>query len=400
MDKVVLAYSGGLDTSVCVGWLAREKNLDVVAFLANLGQGESLEPLGERALKTGAVAAHVRDLRQPFVSDYIWPAVKADACYEGNYLLATALGRYLISDELVRVAQAEGARYVAHGCTGKGNDQVRFETSVASLDPTLKVIAPLREWDLGSRQAEIDYANQNGIPLPPAKVSKYSYDTNLWGASIECGEMENPWTEPPDDAFVMTTPPEKAPDKPVYVELSFDRGIPVALDGEKLTGLELIARLNKIAGAHGVGRTESVENRLVGIKSREVYESPAGWVIYTAHRALEALTLSRDVIHFKQPLSDRYAELVYTGLWFTDLRRALDAFFNEVNLVVTGAVRLKLYKGSCAVVGRTSPNSLYDMKLATYTPEDAFDHKASTGFIHIWTLPVRAESRRRQQKKK
>ncbi len=396
MDKVVLAYSGGLDTSVCVDWLTRHKNLSVVAFMANLGQGEYLEPLGERALEIGAVSAHVRDLREPFVNDYIWPALKANACYERGYLLATALGRYLITEELVRIAKDEGARLIAHGCTGKGNDQVRFETAVAALDPTLKVVAPLREWDLGSRDEEIEYAQKHNVPLPPPKVSKYSYDTNLWGASIECGELEDPWTEPPNDAFVMSVAPEEAPDEPAYVEIEFDAGLPTALDGEKLDGVELIDRLNKLAGSHGVGRTDCVENRLVGIKSREVYEAPAGWVIHTAHRALEAITLTREVLHFKEPLSERYAELVYNGLWFSDLRRALDAFFDEVNSNVTGTVRLKLYKGSCTAVGRTSPKSLYDMKLATYTTEDVFDHAASTGFIHIWSLPVRAESQRRQ----
>ena len=395
-DKVVLAYSGGLDTSVCVRWLNKERNLQVVAFSANLGQEESLEPLGERAVEAGASSCHIIDLRERFVHDYIWRAVKANAAYEQGYLLATALGRYLIATEQVRIAHEEGAKYIAHGCTGKGNDQVRFEAAVAALDPKLKVIAPVREWNMKSREEEIEYARKYNIPLPPPKVSKYSYDRNLWGTAIECGELEDPWAEPPADAYVMTTAPEDAPDQSQYVDLEFEGGVPVALEGEKLGGVELIEKLNKIAGRHGVGRTDFVENRLVGIKSREVYEAPAGTVIYTAHRALEALTLSRDVLHFKDLLSQRYAELIYTGLWFSDLRRALDAFFDQVNTDVVGSVRLKLYKGSCVAVGRKSPRSLYSKAMATYTPEDQFDHKASAGFIHIWSLPLKGESRRRK----
>jgi argininosuccinate synthase len=395
MDKVVLAYSGGLDTSVCVHWLKEQKGLDVIAMSADLGQGEELEPLEERALAAGASKLHIVDLKETFVTDYCWRAVKANAMYEQGYLLATALGRPLIAAEQVRIAREEGARYIAHGCTGKGNDQVRFESTVAALGPDLRNIAPVREWDLKSRDEEVAYAKKNDVPLPPAKVTQYSYDRNLWGVSIECGVLEDPWTAPPNDAYVMSVPAEQAPDEPEDVELGFEAGVPVSLNGEKLPPVELVLKLNEIAGKHAVGRTDLVEDRLVGIKSREVYESPAGTVIHNAHRALEAVTLSRDVLLFKEPLSQQYARMVYEGKWFSDLRLALDAFFDKVNEVVTGTVRVKLYKGAATVTGRQSPNSLYSMALATYSEEDVFDHSKSEGFIHIWSLPLKAEGKRR-----
>jgi len=395
MDKVVLAYSGGLDTSVCVHWLKAEKKLSVVTMVADLGQDENLEPLGERASAAGAEACHVVDLKETFVTEYCWRAVRANAMYEGGYLLATALGRPLIASQLVRIAQQEGARYVAHGCTGKGNDQVRFETTVAALHPSLGCIAPVREWDLKSRDEEVAYAKKNNIPLPPAKVTQYSYDRNLWGASIECGVLEDPWASPPNDAYVMTVPAEEAPDEAETVEIGFEYGVPVSLDGKELAPVAIVTTLNKLAGKHGVGRSDLVEDRLVGIKSREVYEAPAGTVIHVAHRALEAITLSRDVILFKEPLSGHYARLIYEGKWQSDLRRALDAFFDEVNRVVSGTVRVKLYKGTAVVEGRKSANSLYSKGLATYSDEDVFDHTMAKGFIGIWSLPLRSEGKRR-----
>ena len=395
MDKVVLAYSGGLDTSVCVHWLKAEKNLSVVAMVADLGQAENLEPAGERATAAGAVSCYVVDVKKRFVTEYCWRAVKANAVYEGGYLLATALGRPLIASELVRLAEEEGARYVAHGCTGKGNDQVRFETTVAALNPSLICIAPVREWRLKSREEEVQYAVDNEIPLPPPKVTQYSYDLNLWGVSVECGALEDPWVAPPKDAYVMTVPPEEAPDEPEIVEIEYEKGIPVSVNGKRLPPVKIVTTLNALAGKHGVGRTDLVEDRLVGIKSREVYEAPGATVIHAGHRALEAITLSRDVILFKEPLSQQYARLIYEGKWFSDLRFALDSFFDTVNHVVTGSVRVRLYKGTAVVEGRQSKNSLYSHELATYSSKDVFDHTMAKGFIGIWSLPLRAEGKRR-----
>ena len=395
MDKVILAYSGGLDTSVCVHWLKAEKKLSVVAMVADLGQAESLEPLGERATAAGAVSCYVVDVKKRFVTEYCWRAVKANAVYEGGYLLATALGRPLIASELVRLAEEEGARYVAHGCTGKGNDQVRFESTVAALNSSLVSIAPVREWNLKSREEEIQYAADNDVPLPPPKVTQYSYDVNLWGVSVECGALEDPWAPPPKDAYVMTAAPEDAPGQPEIVEIGYEKGVPVSVNGRRLPPVKIVTTLNTIAGKHGVGRSDLVEDRLVGIKSREVYEAPAATVIHAGHRALEAITLSRDVILFKEPLSQQYARLIYEGKWFSDLRFALDAFFDSVNRVVTGSVRVRLYKGTAVVEGRKSENSLYSHELATYSSKDVFDRTMAKGFIGIWSLPLRAEGKRR-----
>ncbi len=397
MDKVVLAYSGGLDTSVCVKWLKVVKGLEVVTMCADLGQEEDLEPLGGRATAAGASGCHVIDVKDKFVTQYCWRAVKANAAYENGYLLATALGRPLIASELVRIAHEEGAKYIAHGCTGKGNDQVRFECTVAALDPSLKNIAPVREWDLKSRDEEVQWAKDNDVPLPPPKVTQYSYDLNLWGVSVECGALEDPWTAPPKDAYVMSKDPLDAPEKPEFVEIGFEKGIPVTVNGRKMPPVKLVQTLNKLAGAHGVGRSDLVEDRLVGIKSREVYEAPGATVIMNAHRALEAVTLSRDVILFKEPLTQMYSRMVYEGKWFTDLRHALDAFFDKVNEVVTGTVRVRLYKGQAIVEGRKSPNSLYSKELATYSAEDVFDHTMAKGFIGVWSLPMRAEGKRREK---
>jgi argininosuccinate synthase len=394
MAKVVLAYSGGLDTSVAIHWLKEKKSLGVIAFSANLGQAENLEALGERAIAAGAESAHAADLREEFIRNYVFPALKANAFYHGGYLLATALGRPLIAAELVKVARENDCEYVAHGCTGKGNDQVRFDTSIAALAPELKVVAPLREWDMRSREEEIDYAKKHSIKVEIKKKSPYSLDRNLWGMSIECGALEDPWQEPPEDAYFMTKSPEEAPVTPTYVEVTFDKGVPVALDGEDMQSLALIERLNAVGGENGVGRVDSIEDRLVGIKSREIYEAPAAMILFTAHRALEALTIGRDLLQFKEQLSQKYGQLVYNGLWFSEFRKALDAFFDYTQKYVSGTVRMKLFKGNCVAVGRKSPHSLYEKKLATYTEEDVFDHRAAVGFIKIFSGPLALEARR------
>ncbi len=398
MPKVVLAYSGGLDTSVIVHWLKAERGMDVVTFSADLGQGEYLEPVAERALQVGAVSAHVSDVRKKFVEEYVLHALKAAAVYEEGYPLATALGRPLIAAELVKIAREEGCQFVAHGCTGKGNDQVRIESSVAALAPELKIVAPLREWTMKSRDEEIDYCERNQIPIEVTKAKPYSYDRNLWGVSIECGVLEDPWAAPPEDAYLMTKRPEDAPDKPRELVVSYTKGAPSALDGEKMSALDVITALNRIGGEHGVGRIDQVENRLVGIKSREVYEAPGAVILHKGLRALEALCWGRDLSHFAALLTERYARLIYDGRWFTPLRESIDAFFDRAHEVTTGDVRFKLYKGSCTVVGRRSDTALYDMKLATYTPEDAFDHTAAEGFIKIWSLPMKGEARQQRGK--
>jgi len=397
MKKVVLAYSGGLDTSVAIHWLKEKKGMQVITFSADIGQGAELERLAERARSIGAEAAFVSDLRDEFVNDYVFAALKANAQYQGGYLLATALGRPLIAKELVRLARREACEYVAHGCTGKGNDQVRFEVSIAALAPELKIIAPLREWELKSRQEEIEYASTHKIPVPVTKESPYSLDRNLWGLSIECGVLEDPWVEPPESAFQLTRSPEEAPDEPKYIEIGFDGGVPVSLDGKRLSGVELIETLGRVAGEHGVGRVDSVEDRLVGIKSREIYEAPAATVLHTAHRALESLTIARDLLQFKEILSQKYSQLVYDGLWFSETRKALDAFFDSANRWVSGTVRMRLFKGSAVAVGRKSPYSLYSKELATYGAEDIFDHKAAKGFINIFKGPLASEARRSER---
>ncbi len=397
MSKVVLAYSGGLDTSVIVHWLKAEKGMDVVTFSADLGQGEYLEPVAERALEIGAVSAHVEDVREKFVKEYLMPGLKAGACYEGGYPLATAFGRPLIAAELVKIAREEGCQYVSHGCTGKGNDQVRIESTVAALAPDLKMIAPLREWKMKSRDDEIEYCRKNNIDMDVTAEKPYSYDRNLWGVSIECGILEDPWASPPEDAYLMTVAPEAAPDEPVEVEIGYQRGVPAALNGRSMGALDIINELNEIGGAHGVGRFDQVENRLVGIKSREVYEAPAAVILHGGLRALESMCWSGDLMHFVAPLRERYARLVYDGRWFTQLRDTLDAFFDEAHKVTTGEVRVKLYKGTATVTGRRSKYSLYDMSLATYTCDDSFDHSAAEGFIKIWSLPAKGEARRGRQ---
>lgn len=387
-EKIVMAYSGGLDTSVAIKWLQDKYNAEVITVIVDLGQGGDLEAVRQKALAVGAVKSILIDAKEKFVEKYIMPALKANAAYENNYLLATALGRPLIAQLLVAVAAQENAAAVAHGCTGKGNDQVRFDVAVRVLNPCLKIIAPAREWDF-TRSSAIEYAQANRIPLDGISNAKiYSIDENLWGRSIECGVLEDAWLESPEDVFYMTAAPSAAPDIPVYVFIDFEKGVPVRLDGQRIEPLALINSLNVIAGANSVGRVDHIENRLVGIKSREVYECPAGTVLHKAHQALESMTLTRDMAHFKKLIEQKYSELVYDGLWFSPLREALDAFVDTTQQTVTGKVKMKLYKGACTAVGRQSPFSLYNVKLATYGADDTFDHKAAEGFIHLWSLDL------------
>ena len=390
-DKVVLAYSGGLDTSVAIKWLKEKCNLDVIALTIDVGNEPDFSATSDKALKVGALKALVKDAKELFVGHFIWPALQADAIYEGQYPLATALSRPLIAKLLVDAALEEGAEVVAHGCTGKGNDQVRFEVSVSALAPQLRVIAPAREWGM-TREETIKYAQANDIPLPITLASPYSIDENLWGRSIECGVLEDPWLEPPEEVFAWTKSASEAPDEPGYVEIAFEQGIPVAIDGQRLDGLSLIQRLNRLAGGHGVGRIDHVENRLVGIKSREVYEAPAAVVLLAAHQALEAMTLSKGQLRFKQKVAAEYADLIYNGLWFSALRRDLAAYVQSSQRFVSGTVRLKLFKGNFSIVGRKSPNSLYHYGLATYDKGDQFDQSAAAGFIKIWGLPVKTQA--------
>jgi argininosuccinate synthase len=385
--KVVLAYSGGLDTSVCVKWLEQQGAIPYALYL-DLGQGEPAEDVRAKALQIGATDAFVRDAKAEFADEYVAPAIKANALYGGKYPLFTALARPLIAKKLVEAAREVGATHIAHGSTGKGNDQVRFDVTTASIAPDLTVVAPVRDWNM-NRPEEMAYAEEHGIPVPTTKKSPYSVDENLWGRSIEAGPLEDPDHEPTEDVFELTAPPENAPDDPQYVEVGFEEGLPTSLDGEDLPLVELIAELNTVAGANGVGRIDMIEDRLVGIKSREIYETPAALAIVAAHRELEALTLTRDVLRFKTTVEQRYAELAYEGLWFTPLKAALDAFITETQKTVTGSVRLKLYKGNASVVGRTAPNALYSKDLATYDPGSTFDEAAAAGFIALWGLSAR-----------
>jgi argininosuccinate synthase len=389
-DKVVLAYSGGLDTSVAVRWLKERYNLDVIALTIDVGNERDFSAIEQKALKAGAIKSLVKDAKDLFVNYFIFPALQADAVYEGQYPLATALSRPLMAKLLLDVATEEGATAVAHGCTGKGNDQVRFDVSVNALAPGLKIIAPAREWGM-TREETIAYAQRYNIPVPITAASPYSIDENLWGRSIECGVLEDPWAEPPEEVYTWTRSPDDAPGEPAYVEIGFEKGVPVTIDGKGMDGVSLIRQLNELAGKHGVGRIDHLENRLVGIKSREVYEVPAASVLLQAHQALEAMTLSKDQLRFKQRVAQEYADLIYNGLWFSSLHQDLAAYVQSTQRYVTGTVRLKLFKGSCQVVGRKSPKSLYSHGLATYDKGDVFDQSASPGFIHIWGLPVRTQ---------
>jgi argininosuccinate synthase len=385
--KVVLAYSGGLDTSVCLKWLEQQGATPYALYL-DLGQGEPAVDVKTKALKIGAADAFIRDAKAEFAQQYVAPAIKANALYGGKYPLFTALGRPLIAKKLVEAAHEVGAQIIAHGSTGKGNDQVRFDVTTASIAPDLTVVAPVRDWNM-SRPEEMAYAEKHGIPVPTTKESPYSVDANLWGRSIEAGPLEDPDHEPARDVFELTSAPELAPDEPHYVEIGFEEGLPTRLDGEDLALVELISELNALAGEHGVGRVDMIEDRLVGIKSREVYEAPAALSIIQAHKEVETLTLTKDVLRFKSSVEQRYAELTYDGLWFTPLKTALDAFIYETQKTVTGTVRLKLYKGSCTIAGRRAPKALYNEDLATYDPHSTFDEAAAAGFIALWGLPAR-----------
>ena len=386
--KVVLAYSGGLDTSVAIRWLEEVYGLDVVAVSINIGQPNDVGSNIERARNIGAISAYAIDARKDFVENYIWPSLKANALYQGVYPLSTAIARPLIAKVLVDVARNEGAEYIAHGCTAKGNDQVRFDVSIGALAPDIQIIAPLREWVM-TREAEIDYAIKEKIPIPVKKACPYSTDENLWGRSCECGILEDASREPPEESRRWTISPIKAPDTPTYVQIGFKEGIPISLDNEKLPPIELIERLNDIAGANGVGRIDHVEDRLIGIKSRETYECPAAVTLIKAHQALEGMVLTRDVLSYKKGAEQRFSELAYDGQWYSPLRDALNAFIDKTQEFVTGTVRVKLYKGSVDIVGRESPYSLYNKELATYAGGDSFDHTSARGFIYVWGLPLR-----------
>lgn len=391
-DKVVLAYSGGLDTSVLVRWLMEERGLDVVALTVDLGQPGDMEAIRRKALDTGAVEAEVVDAREVFARDFITPAIWANALYQGEYPLATALARPLIAQLQVEEARRRGAGSIAHGCTGKGNDQVRFEVAAAALDPDIEVIAPMREWRM-TRTEEIEYARERGIEVPVTVESPYSVDENLWGRSCECGVLEDPWQAPPEDAFEWTVSPESAPGDPTCLELEFRCGIPVGIEGRRMELLDLIVELNRAGGENGVGRIDMVEDRLVGIKSREIYEAPAAIIIIEAHKDLERLTLTPEALAAKQILEQRVAEMAYQGLWFSPLNAAIEAFNRALQSRVSGEVRVKLYKGCASVTGRRSENSLYDMGLATYDDDDVFDHEAAAGFVELWGLPLKVWAR-------
>ncbi len=387
--KIVCAYSGGLDTSVMVHWLKERFDAEIITYTGDLGQGEDLEGIRAKALNTGASRAVVDDLRERFVEEFLWPSVRTGARYEGRYHMHTALGRPLLAARLCEVAQEFGAEAIAHGCTGKGNDQVRFEVAAQCIAPHLKVIAPLREWDMTSREAEIDYAMEHKIPIPITREKPYSIDQNIWGCAIECGEMEDLWNEPPADAWQMTQDPAEAPKGSLEMILSFHHGVPVAIDGQALDAVHLVERLNEVAGEYGIGRVDMVENRVVGLKSREVYEGPAATVIYEAHDELERVVLDGATYRYKRKMAADWAHEVYGGLWFGPLREAMQSFIDSTQHRVTGDIRVRMSAGSIRVIGRRSPFSLYDAGLATYTDEDTFDHRAAEGFLKLYGLPYR-----------
>ena len=390
-EKIVLAYSGGLDTSVSIKWLQEKYGYDVIALAIDVGEGKDLDFIKEKALKVGAIKSITIDAKDLIANEYILPSLKANALYEGKYPLSSALSRPLISKLLVDVAEAEGAVAVAHGCTGKGNDQVRFEVSIQALNPKLSVVAPVREWGM-NRDQEIAYAEKHGIPIPVDLDNPFSIDANIWGRACEAGVLENPWNEAPEEAFAWTNPVENTPDEPEYVEIRFEKGVPVALNGVPMKLAALIQELNEIAGKHGVGRIDHIENRLVGIKSREVYENPAALVLINAHKEMEFLTLPREVTQFKTQIESQYAKIIYEGLWYSPLRPAIDAFIEETQKSVTGTVKVKLFKGNHVVVARKSPVSLYNEELATYSAGDLFDHNAAVGFIKLWGMPTKVYS--------
>jgi len=391
-DKVVLAYSGGLDTSVAIKWIQDNYSLDVIAVAINVGQPPSNDDIMARAIRNGAIDAMYVDAKEEFVEEYIWPALKANAMYQDVYPLSTSIARPLIAKKLVEVAKEKGAKYIAHGCTAKGNDQVRFDVGIVSIDPDLKIIAPMREW-ITTREAEIKYAQDNNIEIIVKKESPYSRDENLWGASCECGILEDAWVEPPAGVWIHTMDPRDAPNEPEYVDIEFERGIPIGINGKRMPGVQLIESLYEIAGRNGVGRIDHVEDRLIGIKSRETYECPSAILLIAAHKAMESMTLTREVTEFKKGIERKFSQMVYDGLWFGGLREPINAFIDETQKFVTGTVKMKLHKGSCTVVGRKSPTSLYDAGLSTYAEGDSFDHSSAVGFIYCWGLPDRTAAR-------
>ena len=392
--KVVLAYSGGLDTSVILKWLQEQYQCEVVAYAADVGQGEELDPVREKAMKTGASKIYIEDLREEFVRDFVFPMLRANAIYEGTYMLGTSIARPLIAKRQVEIAIAEGADAIAHGATGKGNDQVRFELTAYAMKPDIKIIAPWRQsnWQLTSRTAMIDYAKAHGIDVPVTAAKPYSSDRNLLHISFEGGILEDPWNEPADDMFLLSVSPEKAPDRPTYVEIEYERGNPVAVDGKKMSPAELLGHLNTLGGANGIGRVDIVENRYVGMKSRGVYETPGGTILHAAHRAVESLTVDREVLHFKDSMMPKYAELVYYGYWFAPEREMMQTAIDESQKNVTGTARVKLYKGGCSVVGRKSPYSLYREDIATFEKDSVYQQADATGFIRLNSLRLRVQA--------
>ena len=397
-EKAILAYSGGLDTSICIKWLQENKDLDIIALVGDVGQEHgSLEEIKQRALDTGAIDCMVVDMREDYADEILTKALAANALYENKYPLLSALSRPIISKHLVNAAHEYGAKYIAHGCTGKGNDQVRFETSILALDPTLKVLAPVREWDLGSRESEMEWAREHGVPVPTTNAKPYSIDDNVWGRAIECGVLEDPWNQPPEDIWTMTVDPKDAPDEPTIVDVEFEHGIPVAVDGKQMGYLQVIEKMNEIAGANGFGRLDLIENRLVGVKSRECYEVPGAMSLIIAHKALEDMVLERDLLHYKINAELTWATQVYESLYYSPLTIALNAFFAETQKCVTGTVRLRFYKGNCDVIGRKSQYSLYDHGLATYDDTDTFDHGAAEGFIELFGLTNKVWSENRHK---
>lgn len=392
MKKVVLAYSGGLDTSIIIPWLKENYGYEVIAVAGDVGQGKELSGLKEKAIATGASKIYIEDLRDEYVEDFIWPTLRAGAVYEHKYLLGTATARPVIAKRLVEIAEQEGAEAICHGCTGKGNDQVRFELTIKALNPDLKIIAPWRIWDIKSRDEAIEYAKERNIPVPVTKENNYSMDRNIWHLSHEGMDLEDPWNEPKDDLYHICTTPEKAPDKPTYITIDFEKGNPVAIDGEKMSGLDLLTKLNELGAENGVGIDDIVENRLVGMKSRGVYENPGGRILYTAHQELEYICLDRDTMHYKELVSARYAELVYFGKWYSNLRKSLQSFVDETQKCVTGTVRIKLYKGNCTVAGTKSSFSLYSEELATFNEDEVYNQKDSEGFINLFGLPLKVQA--------
>ncbi len=398
-EKCVLAYSGGLDTSVAIKWIQENYDMDVIALAIDVGQErQDLEFVRTKALGIGAIESIVKDVREEYVEEYLSKALKANALYENKYPLVSAMSRPIIVKHLVEEAHRHQARYIGHGCTGKGNDQVRFEVGIACLDPDLEIVAPVREWDLKTREQEMVYAMERDIPVPTTKASPYSIDDNLWGRAIECGVLEDPWIEPPADIYTLTADSRgNTCDEAEYAEISFEQGVPIALNGELCSFHEIINSMNELAGKHGFGRIDMIENRLIGVKSREIYEVPGALTLITAHKALEDLCLERDVLHYKLQIEQRWAELVYNGMWFSPLKEALDGFIETTQQLVTGDVRLRFFKGSCVPVGRRSPYSLYDYNLATYDEADTFDHKAAKGFIDLHGLPTKVWARQRRK---